>query len=103
MVNLDRIGDQPATSFCRQRRACPTPPWSRTYPSSGASRASCSPAASASAETLQPGAIDKLKGRLDDQPILIMAPKPLLTQWQEELLQKLATPSARRDAGGSHA
>jgi hypothetical protein len=54
-------------------------------------------------KTLQPGAVDKLKGRLDDQPILIMAPKPLLTQWQEELLQKLATPSARRDAGGSHA
>ena len=29
-----------------------------------------------------------------------MAPKPLLEQWQEELLQKLAIPSARWEGGG---
>lgn len=51
-------------------------------------------------KTLQLGAIAKLIGTLEDQPILIMAPKPLLAQWQEELLQKLAIPSARWDAGG---
>jgi phosphatidylserine/phosphatidylglycerophosphate/cardiolipin synthase-like enzyme len=33
-------------------------------------------------KTLQLGAIAKLIGTLDDQPILIMAPKPLLAQWQ---------------------
>lgn len=51
-------------------------------------------------KTLQLGAIAKLIGTLEAQPILIMAPKPLLEQWQEELLQKLAIPSARWEGGG---
>ena len=51
-------------------------------------------------KTLQLGAIAKLIGTLDDLPILIMAPKPLLEQWQEELLLKLAIPSARWENGG---
>lgn len=51
-------------------------------------------------KTLQLGAIAKLIGILDKLPILILAPKPLLGQWQEELLQKLAIPSARWDGGG---
>lgn len=51
-------------------------------------------------KTLQLGAIAKLIGSLDDLPILIMAPMPLLEQWQEELLQKLAIPSARWQGGG---
>lgn len=51
-------------------------------------------------KTLQLGAIAKLIGTLDADPILIMAPKPLLEQWQEELLQKLAIPSARWEGGG---
>jgi superfamily II DNA or RNA helicase len=51
-------------------------------------------------KTLQLGAIAKLIGTLDDLPILIMAPKPLLEQWQEELVQKLAVPSARWENGG---
>lgn len=51
-------------------------------------------------KTLQLGAIAKLIGTLDALPILIMAPKPLLAQWQEELLQKLAIPSARWEGGG---
>jgi hypothetical protein len=51
-------------------------------------------------KTLQLGAIAKLIGTLDSQPILIMAPKPLLEQWQEELMLKLAIPSARWESGG---
>jgi len=51
-------------------------------------------------KTLQLGAIAKLIGTLDPAPILIIAPKPLLAQWQEELLQKLAIPSARWDGDG---
>ena len=51
-------------------------------------------------KTLQLGAIAKLIGTLDPLPILILAPKPLLEQWQEELIQKLAIPSARWDGGG---
>jgi SNF2 family DNA or RNA helicase len=51
-------------------------------------------------KTLQLGAAAKLIGTLDDSPILILAPKPLLEQWQEELLQKLAIPSARWEGGG---
>ena len=51
-------------------------------------------------KTLQLGALAKLIGTLDGLPILIMAPKPLLTQWQEELLLKLAIPSARWEDGG---
>lgn len=51
-------------------------------------------------KTLQLGALAKLIGTLDPLPILILAPKPLLAQWQEELLLKLAIPSARWDGGG---
>lgn len=51
-------------------------------------------------KTLQLGAVAKLIGTLDALPILILAPKPLLQQWQEELLQKLAIPSARWEGGG---
>jgi len=51
-------------------------------------------------KTLQLGAIAKLIGTLDPQPILILAPKPLLEQWQEELMLKLQVPSARWDRGG---
>jgi len=45
-------------------------------------------------KTLQLGAVAKLIGTLDDSPILILAPKPLIEQWQEELLLKLDAPSA---------
>lgn len=51
-------------------------------------------------KTLQLGALAKLIGTLDSLPILIVAPKPLLAQWQEELLLKLAIPSARWENGG---
>jgi superfamily II DNA or RNA helicase len=51
-------------------------------------------------KTLQLGAVAKLIGTLDPLPILIIAPKPLLEQWQEELLLKLNVPSARWDGGG---
>lgn len=51
-------------------------------------------------KTLQLGAVAKLIGTLDPLPILILAPKPLLEQWQEELLLKLNVPSARWDKGG---
>jgi hypothetical protein len=47
-------------------------------------------------KTLQLGAIAKLIGTLDEKnlPILIVAPKPLLPQWQDELMAKLLVPSA---------
>lgn len=51
-------------------------------------------------KTLQLGAVAKLIGTLDPLPILIVAPKPLLEQWQEELLCKLNVPSARWDGDG---
>jgi SNF2 family DNA or RNA helicase len=51
-------------------------------------------------KTLQLGAIAKLIGTLDSLPILIMVPKTLTTQWQEELWLKLAVPSARWESGG---
>lgn len=51
-------------------------------------------------KTLQLGGVAKLIGTLDHLPILIMAPKPLLPQWQEELWLKLSIPSARWEAGG---
>lgn len=51
-------------------------------------------------KTLQLGAVAKLIGTLDPKPILILAPKPLLPQWQDELFGKLATPSARWENGG---
>jgi hypothetical protein len=51
-------------------------------------------------KTLQLGAVAKLIGTLDPLPILIVAPKPILEQWQEELFLKLNVPSARWDEGG---
>ncbi len=51
-------------------------------------------------KTLQLGAVAKLIGILDSLPILIIVPKPLQEQWQEELLNKLNVPSARWDRGG---
>jgi superfamily II DNA or RNA helicase len=51
-------------------------------------------------KTLQLGAIAKLIGTLETLPILIIVPKPLTTQWQEELWLKLAIPSARWETGG---
>ncbi|MDW7774361.1 MAG: phospholipase D-like domain-containing protein [Desulfobulbaceae bacterium] len=51
-------------------------------------------------KTLQLGALAKLIGTLDSLPILILAPKPILAQWQEELQLKLAVPSARWEDGG---
>lgn len=51
-------------------------------------------------KTLQLGALAKLIGTLDSLPILIIAPKPIMVQWQEELLLKLAIPSARWENGG---
>lgn len=51
-------------------------------------------------KTLQLGAAAKLIGTYDALPILILAPKPLLPQWQEELMTKLDAPSARWENGG---
>jgi superfamily II DNA or RNA helicase len=51
-------------------------------------------------KTLQLGAVAKLIATLDGAPILILAPKPLLEQWQEELLLKLAMPSAYWNGAG---
>ncbi len=51
-------------------------------------------------KTLQLGALAKLIGTLDPLPILIIAPKPILSQWQEQLLLMLAIPSARWENGG---
>ena len=45
-------------------------------------------------KTLQMGGIAKLIGTLDDDPVLIIAPKAVVSQWQDELLDKLAAPSA---------
>jgi len=51
-------------------------------------------------KTIQLGAIAKLIGTLEEKlPILIMAPKPLLQQWQTELMAKLQVPSAYWDNG----
>ena len=52
-------------------------------------------------KTLQLGAIAKLIGAHENLPILILAPKPLVTQWQGELVEKLATPSAVWESDGS--
>lgn len=40
-------------------------------------------------KTVRMATVAKLIGTLDPLPLLIYAPKPLLAQWQEELLQKL--------------
>ena len=45
-------------------------------------------------KTIQLGGLAKLIGTLDDAPILIIAPKALVSQWQDELMDKLAAPSA---------
>ncbi|MGJ8726556.1 MAG: helicase-related protein [Roseibacillus sp.] len=45
-------------------------------------------------KTLQLGGLAKLIGTLDKEPILIIAPKAVVSQWQEEMMDKLAAPSA---------
>ena len=45
-------------------------------------------------KTLQLGGLAKLIGTLNDDPVLIVAPKAVVSQWQEELISKLAAPSA---------
>jgi hypothetical protein len=45
-------------------------------------------------KTLQLGGLAKLIGTLEKDPVLIMAPKAVVTQWQQELIDKLAAPSA---------
>lgn len=45
-------------------------------------------------KTLQLGGLAKLIGTLDKEPILIIVPKAVASQWQEELMDKLAAPSA---------
>jgi hypothetical protein len=45
-------------------------------------------------KTLQMGGLAKLIGTLDDEPVLIVAPKAVVSQWQEEMMDKLAAPSA---------
>ena len=45
-------------------------------------------------KTLQMGGLAKLIGTLDDDPVLIVAPKAVVSQWQEEMMDKLAAPSA---------
>ena len=45
-------------------------------------------------KTLQMGGLAKLIGTLDDDPVLIVAPKAVVSQWQEEMIDKLAAPSA---------
>jgi len=45
-------------------------------------------------KTLQLGGLAKLIGTLDKEPVLIVAPKAVVNQWQEEMMDKLAAPSA---------
>jgi len=45
-------------------------------------------------KTIQLGGLAKLIGVLEDDPILIVAPKAVVSQWQDELMDKLAMPSA---------
>ena len=45
-------------------------------------------------KTLQLGGLAKLIGTLEKQPVLIVAPKAVVNQWQEEMMDKLAAPSA---------
>jgi hypothetical protein len=45
-------------------------------------------------KTIQLGGLAKLIGTLDDDPILIVAPKAVVSQWQDEMMDKLAAPSA---------
>lgn len=50
-------------------------------------------------KTLQLGAVSKLVALQEDKPVLIIVPKPLVSQWQDELILKLALPSARWETG----
>ena len=45
-------------------------------------------------KTLQLGGLAKLIGTLDEEPVLIVAPKAVVSQWQDEMMDKLAAPSA---------
>ena len=45
-------------------------------------------------KTIQLGGLAKLIGTLEDDPILIVAPKAVVGQWQGEMMDKLAAPSA---------
>lgn len=45
-------------------------------------------------KTLQLGGLAKLIGTLTDEPILIVAPKAVVSQWQGEIYEKLSAPSA---------
>ena len=45
-------------------------------------------------KTLQMGGLAKLIGTLESDPVLIIAPKAVISQWQEEMIDKLAIPSA---------
>jgi superfamily II DNA or RNA helicase len=51
-------------------------------------------------KTIQLGGLAKLIGTLDNDPVLIVAPKAVVSQWQEELIDKLAAPSALWSGGG---
>lgn len=51
-------------------------------------------------KTLQLGGLAKLIGTLDKDPILIVAPKAVVNQWQEEIMNMLAAPSAVWDGRG---
>jgi len=46
-------------------------------------------------KTLQLGGLAKLIGTLDKEPVLIVVPKAVVNQWQEEMMDKLAAPSAQ--------
>ena len=50
-------------------------------------------------KTVQLGMAAELIALLDERPVLVLAPKNLLPQWQGELWQMLAAPSARWDKG----
>ena len=45
-------------------------------------------------KTIQLGGLAKLIGTLEKEPVLILAPKAVVSQWQEEMIDKLAAPSA---------
>ncbi len=45
-------------------------------------------------KTIQMGGVAKLIGTLEEEPVLIVAPKAVVSQWQDEMMDKLAAPSA---------
>jgi len=45
-------------------------------------------------KTVQLALVAKLMALYGDKPILILVPKPLMTQWQDELWNLLEMPSA---------